>query len=186
MQYNLKQPFEGLLGEWIDTKIYVNNAIFICSKCNIIWQSNNGTFYNKENCPNKKCNALCQSIYIWYNNTNFSNDIINKFPNKLIPYNQNNGIWIRSIEYKSFGIFECSKCKLNKKFIRWTSAYANSKYEQQCKKCKNHYFPKFMWINHTNETNNKNNTEQQDTHLSALCGACRDNNCKYTNSNTIY
>jgi hypothetical protein len=162
----------------IDTENYVNNAIFICSECDIIWSSNNGTFYNEKMCP--ICDKLCRSKYIWYSNTNLSNDIINKCSIKLIPRNQNDGIWIKSIEYKSFGIFEC-KCILNKnkKFKKWGSAYANSKYKQKCTKCNIEYFPKFMWVNHTD---NKRNKKQDDKkHLYALYGGCKDNNCKYIN-----
>ena len=182
MQHNLKPPIEGLLGEWIDTKNYVNNAIFVCSKCDIIWSSNNGTFYNEEICPNNKCNELCQSKYIWYSNTNLSNDIITQCSIKLIPHNQNNGIWIKSSDHKSFGIFVCLnlKCILNKnkKFKEWRSAYANSKYKQKCTQCNIEYFPKFMWINHTNNKTNKKQDDDKE-HLSALCGGCKDNNCKY-------
>ena len=180
MQYNLKPPIEGLLGEWIDTENYTNNGIFVCYKCDIIWSSNNAKFYNKEKCPNNKCNELCQSKYIWYNNTNLSNEIITQCSIKLIPHNQNNGIWIKSIEYKSFGIFECSniKCILNKKNLKkWISAYANTHYEQECIKCKIGYFPKFMWINYTNNKINK--TQDNKEHLTALCGGCKNNNCKY-------
>ena len=181
MQYNLEPPIEGFLGEWIDTKNYKNNGIFICSKCDIIWSSNNATFYNEEICPNNKCNKSCKSKYIWYSNNNLSNDIITQCSIKLIPHNQNNGMWIKSSEHKSFGIFECSniKCILNKnkKFKEWRSAYANSKYEQKCTKCYKEYFPKFMWINHINNKTKKKKDDKE--HLSALCGGCKDNNCKF-------
>jgi hypothetical protein len=71
----------------------------------------------------------------------------------FFPNNQNNGIWIKTNNYKSFGIFECY-CK-KKKFKQWQSAYVNSKYRQECIKCKIKVYPKFMWINHTCKSNNK-------------------------------
>jgi hypothetical protein len=190
MQHNLNPPtpIKGLSGEWINTENYVNNGIFVCHECDIIWSLDNATFYNKEKCPKNKCNKLCRSKYIWYSNTNLSNDIITKCSIKLIPSNQNNGIWIKSSEYKSFGSFECFecsniKCKKNKKFKEWISAYANSKYTQQCTQCKNAYFPKFMWINHTYKE--QDDKEDNKEHLSHLCGACRCNDCPYIKKNIL-
>ena len=197
MQYNIKPPIEELLGEWIDVEKYTNTGLFLCSICDIFWLSDKATFYYYEKCPNNNCKILCNSIYIYYSNTKLSNDVIIKCPIKFIQSNLNNdiliihnnittrcdiklnlnnyknGIWIISNNYKSFGIYEC-KCKQI-----WMSAYANTKYKQKCEKCYIEYFPKFIWINHTNnKTNNKHHVKK---HLYELCEGCKNNDCHYIN-----
>ena len=179
-----EKPFDGLLGEWINLDNYMNNCIYVCS-CGIIWSSNNASFNYTEKCPNSKCKCDITK-YIWYTNNDLSDDIIN---NKVFnddismcainffPNNQNNGIWIKATKYKSFGIFECKHCKYKKKSKQWQSAYANSKYIQECIKCKMKVYPKFMWINHT--LHKSNNKETNKPHLSHLCEACKHNDCLY-------
>jgi len=48
---------------------------------------------------------------------------------------------------------------------------------KQCTICNIDYYPKFMWINHSNNHTNKKNIKKE--HLTALCGGCKKNNCKY-------
>ena len=192
MQNNLiiKSPIEGLLGEWIDIRNYVNYCIFFCSKCNIFFTYKNARVYYIKECT--ICNELCNSKYIWYNHTNLSNDVISSnkknlsndiisITTNLFQHEENNGIWLESRNIKSFGIFQCLKCKINKnnKLKQWTSAYANSKYPQKCTTCNIDYYPKFMWINHSN--NHTNNKKYKKEHLTALCGGCKKNDCKYIN-----
>ena len=175
----LKPPIKDIVGEWIDTENYINNGIFICSLCDHIWTSNNAKFYYNEKCTNIKCNTICNIKYLWYNHMNLSNNIINSSSIKLLPYNQllNKGIWIKVNDYRSFGIFECN-CKKNKS---WLSAYANTKYKQQCTniKCNKLLYPKYIWFNHSNNKSKKNTNNIQ--HLSALCEGCKNNDCKYIN-----
>ena len=169
MQNNLKPPIKG---EWINIQNYTSTGMFICSKCNIVWSSDNCTFYNKEKCPNNKCYELCQSKYIWYSNNNLSKDIIKNSVLNLFADDQTNGIWIKPNKYQSFGYFNCTKCKK-----KWFSAYANSKYRQGCTKCHLMNYPKYMWINHDYNYNDNDNHHKE--HLSNLCEGCKNNDCKF-------
>jgi hypothetical protein len=105
MQNNLKSPIKGLLGEWINIQNYISTGMFICSKCNIVWTSDNCTFYNN------KCYKLCQSKYIWYSNNNLSKDIIRNSVLNLFADEQTNRIWIKPDKYPKLGYFNCTKCK---------------------------------------------------------------------------
>ena len=176
MQNNLNpQPIEGLLGEWINTRDYINCGIFECLECDIIWSNNNTKFYCKKKCP--ACNELSNSKYIWYGNNNLSNEIINKCSIKLFPNNNIKGYWIKTNNCKGFGYFECISCISNKKNKNWISAYANTNYEQKCIKCKLPTYPKFMWINHIYKKSDKKPNPPQ--HITALCKACDINKCDY-------
>lgn len=91
----------------------------------------------------------------------------------------------RKTEYKSFGIYECSKgCSV------WVSAHSQINYKQACKKCEEYSYPRFMWVNDKKRSNEEEkNVRKQDKdkpHDKTRCEACQRGKCTLFERSTIY
>ena len=91
------------------------------------------------------------------------------------PFPGADGYWVERAQFpglKSFGMYEC----VGKKCLgRWSSAHAQKKFGQGCKRCERFALPNFMWFNNASSASRrdrKNPDDKKAAHDRARCQAC--------------
>ena len=91
------------------------------------------------------------------------------------PFPGADGYWVERAQFpglKSFGMYECvgKKCS-----GRWSSAHAQKKFGQGCKRCERFALPNLMWFNNASSASRrerKNPDDEKAAHDRARCQAC--------------
>ena len=93
------------------------------------------------------------------------------------PFPGADGYWIIRDNFdreKSFGYFECNKCKN----MHWKSAHAYRDFKQGCRSCDTETLPGYMWDNMP--IFKKKPTKLIGPHDSDRCEACREGVCTFS------
>eukprot|EP00035_Acanthoeca_spectabilis_P032689 m.19941 g.19941 ORF g.19941 m.19941 type:complete len:121 (-) comp5504_c0_seq1:158-520(-) len=91
------------------------------------------------------------------------------------------GQWVPTGQFigkKSFGKYTC-KCG-----ARWVSAHAQPRFKQECKTCKDGYYPEVMWRNDPTVIREARSQTESKPHLASLCEACKRGCC--TSAKSLY
>ena len=94
----------------------------------------------------------------------------NYSPPRKPPFEGAEGFWVKRADFegrKSFGIYYC-ECSAS-----WLSAHAHSAYRQECKTCRSHVHPSYMWINSRESSRSESAHDGDKPHMRDLCEACK-------------